>query len=61
MNVTTAIKSRRAVKSFDPAHRMTQAETDTLMQLAMLAPTAFNIQNWRFVLVSDPDVAATDS
>jgi nitroreductase len=54
MNVTTAIKSRRAVKSFDPAHRTSQAETNTLMQLVMLAPTAFNIQNWRFVLVSDP-------
>lgn len=54
MNVSEAIEARRAVKSFDPDHRLTQAEIDRLMGLAMLAPTAFNIQNWRFVLVTDP-------
>jgi nitroreductase len=54
MNVSEAIESRRAVKAFDAAHRMSQAETEQLMGLAMLAPTAFNIQNWRFVLVTDP-------
>jgi len=26
----------------------------TLMEAALLSPTAFNIQNWRFVRVSDP-------
>lgn len=54
MNVSEAIETRRAVKAFDPAHRLSQAETDRLIGLAMLAPTAFNIQNWRFVLVTDP-------
>jgi nitroreductase len=54
MNVSEAIESRRAVKAFDPEHRMSQSEIDQLIGLAMLSPTAFNIQNWRFVLVSDP-------
>ena len=54
MNVSQAIELRRSVKAYDPDHRMTGAEIDKLMGLAMLAPTAFNIQNWRFVLVSDP-------
>jgi nitroreductase len=54
MNVSDAIEQRRAVKSFDADHVMTEAEIDRLMNLAMLAPTAFNIQNWRFVLVRDP-------
>jgi nitroreductase len=53
MNVNTAIETRRSVKSFDPHHKMTQVEIDQLMSLAMLSPTAFNIQNWRFVLVTD--------
>ena len=53
MNVNTAIETRRSVKGFDPHHKMTQAEIDQLMSLAMLSPTAFNIQNWRFVLVAD--------
>lgn len=56
MNVTTAIETRRAVKTYDPDHSMTEAEIDKLMSLAMLAPSAFNIQNWRFVLVRDPEL-----
>ncbi|HWU83606.1 MAG TPA: nitroreductase family protein [Methylophilaceae bacterium] len=56
MNVSTAIETRRSVKAFDAQHRMTQAEIDQLMSLAMLAPTAFNIQNWRFVLVQNPEL-----
>lgn len=56
MNVSTAIETRRSVKAFNAQHRMTQAEIDQLMSLAMLAPTAFNIQNWRFVLVQDPEL-----
>ncbi len=54
MNVTTAIETRRAVKAFDPDHKMAAAEIERLLSLALMAPTAFNIQNWRFVLVRDP-------
>lgn len=54
MNVKMAIESRRSVKGFDPAHHMSEAEVRELLSLAMLAPTAFNIQNWRFVVVDDP-------
>lgn len=54
MNVIDAIESRRSVKAFDPAHRMSEEEIQQLMALAVLSPTAFNIQNWRFVLVQDP-------
>ncbi|MDP1659755.1 MAG: nitroreductase family protein [Methylotenera sp.] len=54
MNVSQAIAERRSVKAFDPQHKMTEQEISKLMSLAMLSPTAFNIQNWRFVLVTDP-------
>ena len=54
MNVTQAITERRSIKAFDPHHRMSEQEINQLMSLAMLSPTAFNIQNWRFVLVTDP-------
>lgn len=56
MNVRTAIETRRAVKQFDPAHTMPEAEIGELMSLAMLSPTAFNIQHWRFVIVRDPAI-----
>lgn len=54
MDVSKAIEARRAVKHYDPNHPMTEVEIEKLMSLALLAPTAFNIQNWRFVLVRDP-------
>lgn len=56
MNVSTAIEKRRAVKAFDPDHRLSETEIDQLLSLAQLSPTAFNIQNWRFVLVRDPEL-----
>jgi len=56
MNVIEAIESRRSVKHYDPQHRLTQQEIDQLLSLGMLAPTAFNIQNWRFVAVTDPEL-----
>jgi nitroreductase len=54
MNVSTAIESRRSIKAYDSGHRMSDAEIERLLSLAILSPTAFNIQNWRFVLVQDP-------
>ncbi len=56
MNTLEAIASRRAIKHYDPAHRMTDAEIRQLLEAAMQAPTAFNIQHWRFVTVIDPEV-----
>lgn len=54
MKVSEAVQLRRAVKAFDPGHRMSEAEIDKLMSLALLSPTAWNIQHWRFVLLRDP-------
>lgn len=54
MNVSQAIQERRSIKAYDPSHRMTEAEIQQLLSLAMLSPTAFNIQHWRFVVVTDP-------
>lgn len=54
MNVTDAIVKRRSIKHYDPTHKLSEQEIAKLMSLAMLSPTAFNIQHWRFVLVTDP-------
>lgn len=56
MTATEAIETRRSVKHFDPAHRMTDEETARLIELAKLAPSSFNMQNYRFVLVRDPEL-----
>ncbi len=53
MDVFTAIESRRSIKQFDPGHVMPKEDAERLLRLAMLSPTAFNLQHWRFVVVRD--------
>jgi nitroreductase len=53
MNTFDAIRERRAVKQFDPHHQFTKQETEQLLDLAMQAPSSFNIQHWRLVNVTD--------
>jgi nitroreductase len=55
MLVSEAVRTRRAIKWYDPQHKMPEETFRTLMDHAILAPTAFNIQNWRFVRVTDPE------
>ena len=55
MLVDEAVRARRAVKWYDPDHKMPEETFRKLMETAILAPTAFNIQNWRFVRVTDPE------
>lgn len=56
MDTFEAIKARRAIKSFDPTHRFTKEEEDKIIDLAMQAPSSFNIQHWRLVKVTDPEL-----
>ncbi len=58
MDTQLAIQSRRSVKYYDSAHRMPDHDIDTLLSLAALSPTAFNIQHWRFVVVRDTQLRA---
>jgi len=53
MQLTEAIVQRRAVKHYDAEHQFSNAEINHLMSLAKLSPTAYNQQNYRFVLVQD--------
>jgi nitroreductase len=56
VDVRDAIRKRRSIKHFDPAHRMPPEHVEELLDLARLAPTAFNIQHCRLVVVDDPDL-----
>jgi nitroreductase len=56
MKTVDAIRLRRAVKHFDANHSMTEEEVNEFLSLAMLSPTAFNIQNCRYVVVTDKDL-----
>ncbi|SFK44502.1 nitroreductase family protein [Methylophaga sulfidovorans] len=56
MDIKEAILSRRSVKHYDPEHTMTKEEVRTLMEHAILSPTAFNLQHWRFINVEDKEL-----
>ncbi|MDX1298876.1 MAG: nitroreductase family protein [Pseudomonas sp.] len=54
MHIDEAIRSRRAVKAYDPAFTLSDEDKNELLQLALHAPSAFNLQHVRLVEVSDP-------
>ena len=56
METFDAIKERRSVKHYDPNHKLSDEEIEKLMSLAVLSPTSFNMQNWRFVIIKNPEI-----
>ena len=59
MDTFQAIYERRAVKEFDPDHRLTPEEETKLLEAAIQTPTSFNIQHWRFVILRDAELRRT--
>lgn len=53
MLLQDAIKKRRAVKHFIPEGPIDDALFNELMEAVILSPTSYNMQNWRFVRVTD--------
>lgn len=45
------IEKRVSANLFDPSHILTDDEISELTRLATRAPTAYNLQNWRFIAV----------
>ena len=58
MNVIDAIYGRRSVKHFDAEHEMSAEEEKKLFEATIQAPTSFNIQHWRFVVLRDKELRA---
>jgi len=54
MNVIDAIKTRKSVRAYldKPVEN---EKLDTILKAARLAPSAVNLQEWRFVVVRDSD------
>lgn len=58
MNTLEAIYERRSIKQYDPDHKLTPEEEQRLFEAMIQAPTSFNIQHWRFVILRDPELRA---
>ena len=53
METLEAIRTRRAVKHYDPDFEIPAGDEKQLLELMRQAPTSFNLQNWRIVNVKD--------
>ncbi len=56
MNTLDAIKSRRAIKHYDPTFKISEKDLDCLLEHMLESPTSFNLQHWRFVLIDDKNL-----
>lgn len=56
MDTFEAIRTRRAVKHYDPEFVIPEQQEKELMDLIRQSPTSFNLQNWRFVKLTDKEL-----
>jgi nitroreductase len=56
MNTRETIEARRSVKHYDPDHVMPEKDLAELIRLTKLAPSSFNMQNYRILVVRDPEI-----
>ncbi|MDW6026550.1 nitroreductase family protein [Mesorhizobium sp. BAC0120] len=52
------IERRVSANLFDASHTLRDAEIEDLVRLATRAPSAYNLQNWRFIAVRAPGAKA---
>lgn len=57
LDVREAAARRRSVRAYDPAP-IPAADLEAILDVVRLAPSAFNLQPWRFVVVQTPEVKA---
>lgn len=55
MDVLEAIKTRRSINFFDPEGTVDDELLGELLNLANLAPSSFNLQPWKVIVVREPD------
>ena len=53
-SVSEAIQNRRSIRQYvqEPIPR---ADLEEILRLTSLAPSAWNVQPWRFIVVTHPD------
>jgi nitroreductase len=54
MELRDAVRQRRMVRSYDPARPVPRETVESLLNLAVRAPSAGHTQGWRFLVLDDP-------
>lgn len=50
------VNSRRSVRKYDPEYVISEEEVKELLSIAVKAPSSSNMQPWRFLIVTDPEL-----
>jgi nitroreductase len=53
MELREAVRSRRMIRSYDPDRPVPREQLETLLNLAIRAPSAGHTQGWRFLVLDD--------
>ncbi|HEX8358724.1 MAG TPA: nitroreductase family protein [Longimicrobium sp.] len=57
LSVREAAEKRRSIRSYEPG-LIPREELEEILDVARRAPSAFNVQPWRFVVVETPELKA---
>ncbi len=57
-NIIEAMKWRYATNKFDTSKKLTSEQISELLEIVTLSPSAFGLQPWKFIVVTNPDVRA---
>lgn len=56
--IMDALNWRYAAKTFDATKKVSDADFDTIIESARLAPSVFGIEAWKFIVVKNPEIRA---
>jgi putative NAD(P)H nitroreductase len=55
MKFTQLIEARHSVNQFDTNAAISREDLESIIAAATLAPSSFNLQHWRFLIVDDKE------
>lgn len=58
MDCTQAIRARRSIRRFKPGAPVPRQDVETMLEAAMMAPSARNLRPWEFFVVDNPELKA---
>lgn len=57
-DILSAMRWRYAVQAFDPSKTLDAETLNTILEAGRLAPSAFGVEPWRFLVIENPDLRA---
>lgn len=58
MDCTQTIRARRSIRKFKPGASIPRADVESMLEAAMMAPSARNLRPWEFFVVENPELKA---